>query len=215
MRAAVFFQILFLCYSQFYAQERNYSEPVKKIESIATGRVYGKVLDDKTGKPLEFSPVQLMQVKWDSISKTSVNVFVGGQLSEENGDFSIENVPVSGKFLLKISAIGYDPIEQPVNLNASRGILDKDLGNFRLKELSQQLNEVIIDGSEPSYKLEIDKKVYNVSKNPITSGGTAEDVLKNVPSVSVDMDGNVTMRNASPQVFVDGRPTTLTIHRIS
>ena len=57
--------------------------------------------------------------------------------------------------------------------------------------------------------MNIDRKVFNVDKSLTSAGGTAVDVMKNVPSVNVDIDGNVTLRNATPQIFIDGRPTTL------
>ena len=56
--------------------------------------------------------------------------------------------------------------------------------------------------------------MFNVDKNIVSAGGTALDVMRNVPSVQVDIDGNVTMRNASPQIYIDGRPTTLTLDQI-
>jgi Outer membrane receptor proteins, mostly Fe transport len=62
--------------------------------------------------------------------------------------------------------------------------------------------------------MDIDKKVFNVDQNIVSAGGTAVDVMKNVPSVNVDIDGNVTLRNAAPQIYVDGRPTTLTLDQI-
>src|SRR5687768_4594972 len=62
--------------------------------------------------------------------------------------------------------------------------------------------------------MDIDKEVFNVDQNIVSAGGTAVDVMKNVPSLNVDIDGNVTLRNASPQIYVDGRPTTLTLDQI-
>ena len=62
--------------------------------------------------------------------------------------------------------------------------------------------------------MDIDKKVFSVDKNIVSTGGTAVDIMKNVPSVNVDLDGNVSLRNASPQIFVDGRPTVLTLEQI-
>ena len=59
--------------------------------------------------------------------------------------------------------------------------------------------------------MDIDKKTFNVDKNITSTGGTAVDVMKNVPSVQVDIDGNVKLRNASPQIYIDGRPTTLNV----
>src|SRR6185503_10607637 len=76
------------------------------------------------------------------------------------------------------------------------------------------LKGVEITSETPVFELKPDKKVFNVDKSLASTGGTAEDVLKKVPSVSVDMDGNVTMRNAPPQIFVDGKPTTLTLDQI-
>ncbi|KKX51084.1 hypothetical protein [Sphingobacterium sp. IITKGP-BTPF85] len=62
--------------------------------------------------------------------------------------------------------------------------------------------------------MDIDKKVFNVDKNIVATGGTAIDVLRNMPSVQVDIDGNVKLRNAAPTIFVDGKPTTLSPDQI-
>src|SRR5579859_5267478 len=63
-------------------------------------------------------------------------------------------------------------------------------------------------------KLELDKKVFNVSQNIVSAGGTGVDVMRNVPSVNVDIDGNLTLRGSTPTIFIDGRPTTLTLDEI-
>jgi len=60
----------------------------------------------------------------------------------------------------------------------------------------------------------VDRKIYNVEKDISAQGGTGVDVMKNVPSVQVDIDGNVTLRNSPPTIFVDGRPSTLTLDQI-
>jgi hypothetical protein len=73
---------------------------------------------------------------------------------------------------------------------------------------------VEIVGEKPAYTMAIDKRVFNVDKNLSSIGGTATDVLKQVPSVNVDIDGNVSVRNGTPTIFVDGRPTTLTLDQI-
>ena len=91
---------------------------------------------------------------------------------------------------------------------------DKDLGNIKLTEDVKQLQTVTVTASKPTLKMDIDKKTYNVEKDIANAGGTAQDVMKNVPSVNVDIDGNVTLRNAAPLIYVDGRPTTLTLDQI-
>jgi outer membrane receptor protein involved in Fe transport len=91
---------------------------------------------------------------------------------------------------------------------------EKDLGKITLKTDVQQLSGVVVTASSSRLRMDIDKKVFNVEQNLVSAGGTAVDVMKNVPSVNVDIDGNVTLRNASPQIYIDGRPTTLTLDQI-
>jgi outer membrane receptor protein involved in Fe transport len=99
-------------------------------------------------------------------------------------------------------------------MSAMAGMVDKDLGNIRLAASAQMLKEVTIQGEASQVTLALDKKVYRVDKDAIAAGGSAEDALKNVPSLNVDLDGNLTLRNAAPQLFVDGRPTPLTLDQI-
>lgn len=186
--------------------------------NMNVGRIYGKVIDNSTGKGLEFATVRLMTTKFDSISKAPKQNLVTGQITQSNGEFNLEQVPVFGKLTLIISAIGYQTYEQSIAfekpVQGKMPVFEKDLGNIRIKQDSVMLKEVVVDGSEPLVKMAIDKKVFNVEKNIVSEGGTAEDVLKTVPSLSVDMDGNVTMRNASPQIFIDGKLSPLTIDQI-
>jgi outer membrane receptor protein involved in Fe transport len=193
-------------------------------QQMNVGHFYGKTVDEKTNNPIEFAAVQLFQDKYDSVTKAMKPSMVGGELTETNGDFSLENLPVMGEFTLKISALGYKPYEQKISFNLKFGqgggmqqamnAVDKDLGNIKLSINSVSLKEVTVEETVPVYEMKIDKKVYNVEKALTTTGGTAEDVLKNVPSVNVDIDGNVTLRNAAPQLFVDGRPSSLSIDQI-
>ena len=91
---------------------------------------------------------------------------------------------------------------------------DKDLGTVVLSPDIKTLGTVVVTASTPTMKLELDKKVFNVEKNIVSAGGTGLDVMRNVPSVNVDIDGNVTLRGATPTIFVDGRPTTLSLDQI-
>lgn len=190
------------------------------------GRLYGKVVDETTGKGLGYASVQLVAMRMDSASGSKKEKVIAGQLTEENGEFSLENLPVMGKFRLKIIFMGYASAEQEVSFGPFSGrpnngegsmnmaAFDKDLGNIVLAATAQLLKEVTITGEGSAVSLSLDKKVYKVDKDGVAAGGTAEDVLKNVPSLSVDIDGNVSLRNAAPQIFVDGRPTTLTLDQI-
>ncbi len=186
------------------------------------GRFYGKVVDAKTGKPIEYASVQLLQNKMDTATKKRKEVVVAGMLTKANGDFSLENVPVFGPSKLRISVIGFRDHEQSVSFDIKPGgdmssimnALDKDLGNVKIEIEEKVLENVTVSAGKPGLQLGIDRKVFNVDKNIVSAGGTAVDVMRNVPSLNVDIDGNVTMRNNAPQVFVDGRPTNLTLEQI-
>ena len=198
-----------------------------------TGAFYGKILDSITGKPIEAASVQLIQNRFDSVSNKRKEFIIGGQLTKNNGDFNIEKVPMMGQYILRVTAIGFKPYDAKVSLidmNAMRnmqnnpgqnqdmsamlGSLDKDLGNIKLLIDEKVLSNVTVTAAKPLVQLGIDRKIYNVERDISTAGGTAVDVMKNVPSVSVDIDGNVALRNSSPQIYVDGRPTTLSLDQI-
>lgn len=193
------------------------------------GRMYGKIVDSITGKPLDASSVQLIQNKYDSVSKKRKDVIIGGMLTSSNGDFSLNNVPLFGPVKLKITAIGFTSDEQNVSfdlkmpaaggaggvdMSAMLNAVDKDLGNIKLQVDAKILSGVTVSSSKPLFQLGIDRKIYNVEKDMISTGGTAVDVMKNIPSLSVDLDGNVALRNSAPQIFVDGRPTTMSLDQI-
>jgi ferric enterobactin receptor len=200
------------------------------------GHIYGKVVDS-AGRPVGDASVILLQTKFDSASKKRKDILFKGLATKSNGEFSIEELPLFGGLKLKISASGFKPYEQAITFqmkmpaggnnpsqsqssNPMAGVstmlnaFDKDLGDIKLANDVKQLQAVIVTTSKPTLKMDIDKKVYNVEKDIVSQGGTALDVMRNVPSVNVDIDGNVTLRNATPQIYIEGRPTTLTLDQI-
>ncbi|HEY9257111.1 outer membrane beta-barrel protein, partial [Chitinophaga sp.] len=188
---------LLLCCFTVMAQQ-----PGGKATSASTGIIYGKLLDAQTGKPIEYASVALLRP--DSSVQT-------GMLSKTNGDFRFENIALS-KYILKINFIGYETIYKPALLSAKTGSID--IGNVKLKANVKSLAAVNVVGERPAFTMAIDKRIFNVDKNLSSIGGTATDVLKQVPSVNVDIDGNVTVRNGTPTIFIDGRPSTLTLDQI-
>jgi outer membrane receptor protein involved in Fe transport len=168
-----------------------------------TGMVYGKLVDAEGGKPVEYASVALL--------RPADSTVVTGMLSKGNGDFSFEHL-APGRYLLKVNFIGFTTIYKNVSLTAKQNQVD--VGNIKLSANVKSLAGVEVIGEKPTYTMAIDKKVFNVDKNLTTTGGTATDVLKQVPSVNVDIDGNVTVRRGSPTIFVDGRPSTLTLDQI-
>ena len=196
-------------------------------QNMNVGHFYGKIIDSATNKPIEAASVQLLQNKFDSASKKRKDVIVAGMLTTKKGEFSLENLAVMASYKLVITAIGYKKNEQKAafvmnmagakpsgDMSSMMSALDKDLGNFKMQTDAQQLEGVTVTAEKPLLTMGIDRKIFNVEKNLASIGGTAVDVMKNVPSVSVDIDGNVSLRNSPPQIFVDGRPTTMTLDQI-
>ncbi|HEX2628522.1 MAG TPA: carboxypeptidase regulatory-like domain-containing protein, partial [Chitinophagaceae bacterium] len=189
---------------------------------MPTGRFYGKVVDSKSGKPIEYASVQLLQMKMDTATKKRKEAVVAGMLTKANGEFSLEGVSLMGPSKLKITVVGFKAFEQNVSfdfkpggdMSAMLNAIDKDLGNIKIDIEEKTLDNVTVTASRPGLQLGIDRKVFNVDKNIVSAGGTAVDVMRNVPSLNVDIDGNVTMRNNAPQIFVDGRPSNLTLEQI-
>jgi outer membrane receptor protein involved in Fe transport len=220
-----FFTFIFFIPNQLQAQFPGGGGGRGGAQNMNMGHFYGKVEDAATKKPLEAASVQLIQNKLDSVTKKRKDVIVSGMLTDKKGEFSLENLAVLATYKLRITAIGYKTTEQKVSFDLNMGAgkadmssmlnaVDKDLGNIKLEIDAQQLQEVMVTNSKPLLTMAIDRKIFNVEKNLTSIGGTAVDVMKNVPGLSVDIDGNVTMRNASPQIFVDGRPTTMTLEQI-
>lgn len=180
------------------------------------GHIFGKVVDS-SGKAISEASVVLLQNRFDTVVKKSKDILLKGMTSQKNGDFSFEDLPVAGNLTLKISAMGYSTNEQKISFMPGAGSapsFDKDLGKIKLLPDTKELATVTITANTSSLRLDIDKKVFSVDKNIVSAGGTGLDVMKNVPGINVDIDGNVSLRNAAPQLFVDGRPTTLSLDQI-
>jgi outer membrane receptor for ferrienterochelin and colicin len=188
------------------------AQPRGNFQGPPPGKVYGKILgDNKT--PVEYAIVKVIKIKKISEDST-IQELVNGALTASNGDFQVDKVPVNQDLVLEVQIIGYEKKQVPFKLTPSGfGAVEKDLGNIQLKP-GEAMKAVVVEAESSAFRIEFDKRVYDVDKNPMNAGGTGEDVLRNIPSLQVDIDGNVSLRNAAPQIFVDGRPTTLTIDQI-
>ena len=195
------------------------------------GRAYGKVTDS-TGAAIQATAVVLKSTV-DPTTKKKKLVLLKGMDTKANGEFDFEDLPIVAPLVVRISATGYKtqdvsftimpaqaaaapaPAGQAnANPMANLPSFDKDLGAIKLNLDVTQLAAATVTGKTPPMKLELDKKVFNVAQNIVSAGGTGVDVMRNVPSVNVDIDGNVTLRGSSPTIFIDGRPTTLTLDEI-
>ncbi len=195
------------------------------------GHFYGKMVDGKTNKGIAGVSIQLKGNKFDTITKQLKEVILKTVITENNGDFSLEGLMVFGNFKFKATAVGYKTFEKQISFGIKRpdagaapdaaamqqmaNLADKDLGNFKMDLDETNLAEVTVTASaKQQFELGVDRKIFNVDKSLTAAGQTASELMKSIPSVSVDIDGNVSLRNAAPTIFVDGRPTTLTLDQI-
>ncbi len=162
-----------------------------------TGSIKGKLTDGKNS-PLSYATVTLL--------RTDSSV-VNGDLSKDDGSFKIAPTGI-GSFILRVESIGVATKWLAVQVTPDQP--DKDMGAVKLVSTESKLKEVDVVGEKPIMELKVDKKVFNVEKNTTTAGGSATDVLQNVPSVSVDADGTVNLRGKSDvTILIDGKPSTL------
>tara|TARA_R110002074_G_scaffold195119_3_gene361298 strand:- start:1301 stop:3730 length:2430 start_codon:yes stop_codon:yes gene_type:complete len=159
-------------------------------------KITGKVLDKETKEPLEYATVAFF-------SKQENKIVTGG-ITDVKGDFSIP-VP-AGVYDVSIEYISFKKITI-----ANRSLTtDTDLGVFEMEIDAQALGEIEVIAERTTVEIKLDKKIYNVGKDLTVSGGTVSDVLDNVPSVSVDVEGNVALRgNDNVRILINGKPSGL------
>ena len=164
----------------------------------AIGVVNGSVMDSTSGLPIEYASISLVNMRSDEV--------VTGALSDKTGRFNIREVPL-GRYRAVVEFIGYATKEiSPINIFPGEGGgIKHDLGSMKLQISSINLAEVEVLG-ESQFIQTIDKQIFTVGKNLAASGGSGEDVLNQVPTVAVDIDGNITLRgDANVTVLIDGK----------
>lgn len=168
------------------------------ISSFAQSQieVTGKVIDDSSGSPLEFATVIFID---------SEDTMVNGGITNHDGEFNIK-VP-AGTYTVRYEFISFETKELK-NQIVSRS--NRELPTVRLALDASMLDEVIIRAETTEVQIHLDKKVYNIGKDLTTSGATISDVLDNVPSVSVDVEGAISLRgNDNVRILINGKPSAL------
>lgn len=177
-------------------EQRN--TPPVRIQAI--GSVSGKVVDAQTNQPIEYANVVIYRWKDSTVAN--------GTVTNSDGQFNIDKL-LMGKYFMKISYIGY-ATKRFDSINVRQNQTSFIYNNIKLNPKNVNMNEVVVSSEREQMNYNIDKKVYNVDKNLANSGGTAIDVVQNLPAVQVDADGGVSVRgNSNITVLVDGRPAEM------
>jgi hypothetical protein len=196
--------ILFL--STILAQNTNNSIPQTPGETspktivvsneIRDVTITGKVIDKDVNAPLEYATVAFFSKKENKI--------ITGGITDEQGNFSISVPP--GTYDITVEYISYKKKTIPNRTLTG----DTDLGVLGIAVDVEALGEVEVIAERTTVEIKLDKKIYNVGKDLTVRGGTVSDVLDNVPSVSVDVEGNVSLRgNDNVRILINGKPSGL------
>ncbi len=165
------------------------------------GVITGALHDASTNEHVEYGSVVLF--------RSADSTMITGALTDTKGKFLIEKIK-PGKYYIRVQFIGYDNKIIP-NVNISNQNADIKLGDISIQPSSSSLSGVVITSQKALITNNLDKKVITVDKNMAIGGGTATDVMENVPSVSVDADGNVSLRgNPNITLLIDGKPSSQT-----
>jgi len=169
------------------------------------GVVKGVVSDKSSKAIIEFATVSLFNASDSSL--------VTGAITGSSGEFEIAKVP-NGNYYVKIDFIGFAPTQIP-DVVISNSQKEIDLGKVELGSFSENMDQFEFVDEKELMEIKIDKKVYNVSKDIGSQGGSGLDALKNMPSVDVDEEDNISLRgDQSVQVLIDGRPTSISASQL-
>ena len=163
--------------------------PVKEVS------ITGKVIDSNSNQPLEYATIVLKNTDTQKIS---------GGITNMEGKFDIKTP--TGNYEISVEYISFNSKKYPKQ-NISSNL---DLGTIKLSEDSASLDEIVIIAEKTTVDIRLDKKIFNIGKDLSIRGGNASDVLGNVPSVQVDVEGAVSLRgNENVTILIDGRPSAL------
>lgn len=168
---------------------------------VKPGIIEGQIKDSITRKGMEYVSIRLFRAQDSSL--------VGGIYTDADGLFFLDQIAF-GKYYVKVTFSGYQPLVKsnvvvmPNKTAINLGVL------FLQPDKLMDLNEVTIKAKQELLTNSLDKKVYNVGEDLSTKGGTANDVLNNIPSIEVDQEGKISLRgDANVTILIDGRPSTL------
>lgn len=171
--------------------------------TIQTGTISGKIIDTRTQEGIPFATVVL---------KNQAGAYIAGEVTNDQGYFEIKEVP-EGSYLLEIQFIGFKTKTIPIEITAEKLKVDLDsidMGLIELEEDAESLDEVEVRAETSTVVQKIDRKVINIGKDLTSAGATAAEIMNNIQSVSVDKDGNISLRgNPNVRILIDGRPTNI------
>ncbi len=171
------------------------------MASSITGTVSGKVIDKSDQIPVEYANIAIYRLRDSSL--------VTGGITNNKGEFRIEKVP-GGRHFAEVKFIGYNSFTVESFAITPKNV-DANLGELQLEPASENMEAVVVTGQRKMLTHNLDKKVFSVDKDINAEGGSALEIMQNIPSLEVDMDGNLSLRGSqNVTILVDGKPSTYT-----
>ncbi|TBO44353.1 TonB-dependent receptor domain-containing protein [Pedobacter kyonggii] len=165
-------------------------------KSTVTGRITATILDSLTKKPIDYATVSLVNAK--------DNKSVNGGVTDEKGKLTLQNVSPDS-YKLMIGFMGYKTKSVLVTTTPSKP--DNNIGTIYISSTENRLADVQVQGTKAVIENKIDRMVYNAEADGTNAGGDATDVMRKVPMLSVDVDGNVQLRGGAVRVLINGKPS--------
>lgn len=192
--------IIFIAHNEDINAQSGPNNENETTPKARRGSINGKVIENGSGIAMEYTSVALY--------RSGDSTIVDGTITDESGEFELEGIPF-GEYYLVTNFVGYEKKTiGSLELDAENRFVD--VGTITMQFNTQNLDEVEIVADQRRVEYKLDKKVVNVGEDLTASGGSAVDVLENTPSVSVDIEGNVTLRGSgSFTVLINGKPTVL------
>ncbi|WP_209332312.1 outer membrane beta-barrel family protein [Lunatimonas salinarum] len=164
-------------------------------------KITGRILDDQSQQGLGFATVSVYTADGEQ------DRLVNGGITQEDGRFSLD-IP-TGSYYLLLEFMGYDSRRiDEVQVTSERATIN--LGDFPMQPSTAALDEVVVTGEKTLMELSLDKRIFNVGKDLANAGGSATDILMNLPSINVDPEGNVRLRGSdNVRILIDGKPSGL------
>lgn len=184
---------------RYPVQAPGIAEPAAGEAEPAVKKVVGCVKGKNTQMPVEFATIQLHDA--------ATGRMAAGATADSTGTFAIGGV-AQGRYYVVCSFVGFTPLTtKPFSVSSSPAT---DIGTLWMDDEGQQLGEVVVAGRKPTFVAQLDRKVYDVGSDVMSSAGSVADLMQNIPTVDVDIDGNVSLRgNDNVTVLVNGKPSAM------
>ena len=210
--------ILVIVTINIYSQDRSQWSRSSSSQNfqIPNMVVKGKLIDSESNDGLSYATISVI---------TADSILISGGITDDNGKFKIEINPrkmmekirmerkessnsLGMGLIAEITYIGYK--SKKISIPFTREQREVDLKQISLESDATALSEVTVRAEKSSLELKLDKRVFNVGKDLSNKGGTAEEILENIPSIDLDIEGNISLRGSqSVRILIDGKPASM------